>query len=237
MLGKCAWITPDHPRAGGEHDFLRTQQTGSSPRWRGTHQVISAKLSPADRIIPALAGNTRTTLEFASDNETDHPRAGGEHYARDLPRNEGAHATSDHPRAGGEHALSSRRRRYVRPDHPRAGGEHGRLRTNPVSLLPTDHPRAGGEHKAGSMIQSYPEIARIIPALAGNTRVHTSASPFRHDPDHPRAGGEHWDLHRCRRPGLSRIIPALAGNTWTCGIIGRSADASGPDHPRAGGEH
>ena len=54
----------DHPRAGGEHDFLLDgldESSGTSPRWRGTLAFVAG--GPAGpRIIPALAGNTVVKL-------------------------------------------------------------------------------------------------------------------------------------------------------------------------------
>ena len=72
-----------HPRACGEHG-LRARQSlsgsGSSPRMRGTPHP--ARYQPADgRFIPAHAGNTASTRTMLVP-DTVHPRACGEHLAR-----------------------------------------------------------------------------------------------------------------------------------------------------------
>jgi len=113
---------PDHPRAGGEHDFGPIPfdpANGSSPRWRGAHPLLSRHRDD-HRIIPALAGSTQSTFRCAP-------------------------ATSDHPRAGGEHAA------VVVPDRdrqriiPALAGSTAHLPRGHLSA--TDHPRAGGEHR------------------------------------------------------------------------------------------
>ena len=52
----------DHPRVGGEHDMHQDRVLllpGSSPRWRGARLGV-VEAAVGDRIIPALAGSTRT---------------------------------------------------------------------------------------------------------------------------------------------------------------------------------
>ncbi|EGO93877.1 hypothetical protein APM_3480 [Acidiphilium sp. PM] len=71
-----------HPRACGEHmarSQLRENQTGSSPRLRGTLWEY-AFFVLLIRFIPAPAGNTRSHLWHTS-RATVHPRACGEHKA------------------------------------------------------------------------------------------------------------------------------------------------------------
>ena len=137
---------PDHPRAGGEHGrfaSIHYATPGSSPRWRGTRGA-PVRSSDFYRIIPALAGNTYRFL-WGPVITTDHPRAGGEHYA---PVARVEHPTGSSPRwrgtpcriiaypyvrriipalAGNTSALAVRQHRLS--DHPRAGGEHSFLAT------------------------------------------------------------------------------------------------------------
>ena len=116
--------TPVHPRAGGEHDgqpIAAVVDSGSSPRWRGTHAFVPERFHPV-RFIPALAGNTRA-VALGSRPRPVHPRAGGEHAAcplhpsftrRFIPALAGntdggthrPHASVVHPRAGGEHEAA-----------------------------------------------------------------------------------------------------------------------------------
>ena len=114
-------------------------------------------------------------------------------------------------------------------------------------------------HKAGSspLSRGIPidinycyNIARIIPALAGNT-VWTLLNTFDFR-DHPRSRGEYADciypypyypgsspLSRGIHPnfavrhGERRIIPALAGNTFCCPLM----QSIWKDHPRSRGEY
>ena len=70
----------DHPRMRGEHHraWLRSSaDAGSSPHARGTqHDELSEHVAPG--IIPACAGNTRTSDTHAT-YPRDHPRMRGEH--------------------------------------------------------------------------------------------------------------------------------------------------------------
>ena len=70
----------DHPRGCGEHqssDIVRLNASGSSPRMRGTQNLLRW-FHRYRRIIPADAGNTgdRNTLAQVVG---DHPRGCGEH--------------------------------------------------------------------------------------------------------------------------------------------------------------
>src|SRR5674476_161928 len=70
-------------------------------------------------------------------------------------------------------------------DHPRSRGEHNQ----PQTLLPFQQgssPLSRGAHVHGTL---WHPPARIIPALAGSTEVHTGAACDRWD--HPRSRGEH----------------------------------------------
>ena len=62
--------TRDHPRACGEHEHLMSIKDsggGSSPRLRGTHDVVGVRERPVG-IIPALAGNTAVTTPTESNS-------------------------------------------------------------------------------------------------------------------------------------------------------------------------
>jgi len=77
-----------HPRARGEHvkSFVASScSSGSSPRARGTREVLRGELV-LERFIPARAGNTLARARSAPQSPV-HPRARGEHRNRvtDLP--------------------------------------------------------------------------------------------------------------------------------------------------------
>ena len=134
-------LSGDHPRACGEHiaDAIPgASGKGSSPRLRGTHDVVQG-LPLVRGIIPALAGNTcRPAIHHH--RSWDHPRACGEHRrqcgAFDLtagssPRLRGTrHAVGAVapfagiiPALAGNTALQTHRL-WAGGDHPRACGEH-----------------------------------------------------------------------------------------------------------------
>ena len=193
----------DHPRACGEHFLIGRRlriAPGSSPRMRGT--LVVADLDSAIRgIIPAHAGNTR----LRSGDSTfswDHPRACGEHqpgHVKDVrlqgssPRMRGT-LTIEHAvvvSAGIIPAHAGNTRPMVSPcskhrDHPRACGEHS---------LPswTSSNRWGSSPRMRGTLTicrgMFPRKG-IIPAHAGNTRVHELCCQVQGD--HPRACGEHW---------------------------------------------
>ena len=213
---------------------------GSSPLSRGI-RLKSPSLSQRIRIIPALAGNTRSKKKVKH-SPTDHPRSRGEY---------GRHIDTQIYRLG-----SSPLSRGIRPPArylPRQAGIIPALAGNTVTQAVTlcsasDHPRSRGEYlreirdaaaNGGSsplsrgirMIPTPSEwLGRIIPALAGNTAALDLPGTDRQD--HPRSRGEYdvAELSAAPLPGsspLSRgipgqparrrsgpgIIPALAGNT------------------------
>ena len=213
---------------------------GSSPRWRGAPASSGSGVTPC-RIIPALAGSTPSMVRVRP-LSTDHPRAGGEHCPSPRPANgqrgssprwRGALAVhlDRHHVAGIIPALagSTRRRRtrsHPRTDHPRAGGEH-RGPQQQQRLGVGSSPRWRGARFSGGCGACRP---RIIPALAGSTRMATHR--LERVPDHPRAGGEHAEERKQAMPSLGSsprwrgarsicldergetgIIPALAGST------------------------
>ena len=131
-------------------------------------------------------------------------------------------------------------------DHPRVCGEHSPQAQNLIIAV------GSSPHMRGTPLGLGYELARqwIIPAYAGNTRLHhASAQAVR---DHPRICGEHdaaadaWVKAAGSSPhmrgtlklklpafGNTRIIPAYAGNTRRNAPRIRQAW----DHPRICGEH
>ncbi len=131
----------DHPRACGEHPIQpRTTSApmGSSPRLRGTrfHGFIRGG---QNRIIPALAGNTRCSRS-ARDGSRDHPRACGEHHDKCMCLTT---CWGSSPRLRGT-LRASRSRKSSSGIIPALAGTTCRLTSRPISLR--DHPRACGEH-------------------------------------------------------------------------------------------
>ena len=134
--------TGDHPRACGEHTPVRSKLpsvSGSSPRLRGTpFELVRLVLDRG--IIPALAGNTRSS-STRHPVPWDHPRACGEHNQRTFaaepslgssPRLRGTHPvpTTRPPPTGIIPALAGNTTCMTAAsaptrDHPRACGEHG----------------------------------------------------------------------------------------------------------------
>ena len=131
-------------------------------------------------------------------------------------------------------------------DHPRSRGEY-RAKRCTFSQHIGSSPLSRGILNTNQIVQSN---TRIIPALAGNTRL--GKPQFRGSWDHPRSRGEYLSLvllysYWCGSSPLSRgiprldagyarkawIIPALAGNTTIAAVpaVGR------PDHPRSRGEY
>ncbi len=248
---------------GGEHQFCRHSErilNGSSPRGRGTQRFFRAVVN-CKRIIPAWAGNTSPDC-VASNDTTDHPRVGGEHFLIMLfmlcisgssPRGRGTRADVWGVCCMGRiipawagNTRSSRSEQLMQTDHPRVGGEHSETKL-PVPKVCGSSPRGRGTH--GRAAAEHAEN-RIIPAWAGNT----PAQPFQQvrQPDHPRVGGEHSKAvsskivdygssprgrgtltERLIRQKIGRIIPAWAGNTSP----GAKRGVLVTDHPRVGGEH
>ena len=148
-------------------------------------------------------------------------------------------------------ALAGNTRNGWRPrtpesDHPRSRGEY--FGSRPLCRLP-----AGSSPLSRGILSCPPLLSlqlRIIPALAGNTRLRLL--PLGPRRDHPRSRGEYaplcWPsrtesgssplsrgiLHPFHQgPYHDRIIPALAGNTGRPGLLFRGC----PDHPRSRGEY
>ena len=218
---------PVHPRACGEHlhRFLRREREGgSSPRLRGTRlgDLVDGVVA---RFIPALAGNTLTSVSVVM-RPPVHPRACGEHAL--MPAESGQPAGSS-PRLRGTHPPLRGRPAGIRFIPALAGNT---LPWRQSCGLPTVHPRACGEHedfllanmlKLGSSPrlrgtrgegQILADEGRFIPALAGNTATRRAWSAVR--AVHPRACGEHLAC------GMSPVMmsgssPRLRGTLDTVG--------------------
>ena len=253
----------DHPRSRGEYPVPKSvsgSTAGSSPLSRGI-RVGPLGRHQSVRIIPALAGNTPAEPRNAC-GSADHPRSRGE-YRRGF--GEVGVVTGSSPLSRGIPFPVVRRSGLVRIIPALAGNTHDPQR---VQRQPGDHPRSRGEYgngppalhgAAGSSPLSRGILGRgrrprtgerIIPALAGNTRLVSPSPP--HPEDHPRSRGEYtaltaWTYQAMGSSPLSRgiprsrasavtaagIIPALAGNT---GSPGSRRDAT-TDHPRSRGEY
>ena len=253
----------DHPRSRGEYSRNRIkfrQGAGSSPLSRGI-QIMHVRESLADRIIPALAGNTAAHVT-AGRHRWDHPRSRGEYWVQSVgmdscrgssPLSRGILRIPHRPSRLRRiiPALAGNTRPPINPgqsqrDHPRSRGEYavgGTQPREPRGSSPLSRGIQAGESTRGL-------TGGIIPALAGNTRqpgeqVHRCG-------DHPRSRGEYRadraealleqgssPLSRGIPRGLSciyrrrRIIPALAGNT----PISKSLVGMKSDHPRSRGEY
>ncbi len=202
---KRAAITPSavHPRACGEHVHLfaaRAARGGSSPRVRGTHQLAFA-LGPAERFIPARAGNTviRSASRLLSSGSSPRVRGTLEaillrvSFGRFIPARAGN--TSLHQRPGNVVSV-----------HPRACGEHV------VQLIGDAAPGGSSPRVRGTPLQLSRAVRRrrFIPARAGNT-ANADVTVKNSCGSSPRVRGTLEAI--LRRVALGRFIPARAGNT------------------------
>ena len=198
-------MRPVHPRSRGEHSTTGSMThtfTGSSPLARGTHSS-SAPTRPAQRLIPARAGNT-TSLTMAAAATAAHPRSRGEHFFSYLRTR---FLAGSSPLARGTLWVSlvcPRRTRLIparagntaaflppgpaHPAHPRSRREHGGAL---FFQAPTDgsSPLARGTHRIAF---NAPYWCRLIPARAGNTTVCMKSAPAM--TAHPRSRGEHGNV-------------------------------------------
>ena len=200
--GQLLLSAPDHPRSRGEYPTPTSKipgVVGSSPLSRGIRLGFGAVGDPV-RIIPALAGNTRSPGTGMS-SRRDHPRSRGE-YA--IPPCWLAHPDGSSPLSRGIQlilvtpqineriipALAGNTRGLPAPpephqDHPRSRGEY-------VWVARTDMPPLGSSPLSRGIRRSVPawlDVHGIIPALAGNT---TGSLPPSFSPeDHPRSRGEY----------------------------------------------
>ena len=173
---------PDHPRSRGEYAGTHADGwaiDGSSPLSRGI-PMRTARTSSRYGIIPALAGNTRTSSADRT-RCRDHPRSRGE-YLSSMSGASSWSGSSPLSRGIRHHQGRSGRQAGIIPalagntpgcvhvraatgDHPRSRGEYLRFAED-VDTLHGSSPLSRGIHLhvAGRGLQS-----RIIPALAGNT--------------------------------------------------------------------
>ena len=152
---------------------------GSSPLSRGIPARHPCR-GDGLRIIPALAGNTRSH-RVGWPIPTDHPRSRGEYPCLDLGVNL---SSGSSPLSRGIRWLRSRGRFFVgiipalagntsrsavmvsrRRDHPRSRGEYPPI-THPVRSRQGSSPLSRGIHYCSIYGDVRPGI---IPALAGNT--------------------------------------------------------------------
>ena len=172
----------DHPRSRGEYryfPFCTGRLYGSSPLSRGIRRLGEVSHRHR-RIIPALAGNTRSFPRGRVSSQ-DHPRSRGEYKVRRGGSSTGA-GSSPLSRGIRLELVVAAQGRGIIP--ALAGNTHDRNRLPPAS---EDHPRSRGEYQYqlqgifqhwGSSplsrgIQTFTSnivtTRRIIPALAGNT--------------------------------------------------------------------
>ncbi len=232
-----------HPRVCGEHKVCISHSTlisGSSPRVRGTHKIVS-EIKESGRFIPACAGNTNPTHP-RSDQSPVHPRVCGEHRVTDV---EVGNAAGSSPRVRGtraDPACARVRSRFIPACagntaaaceaswpgavHPRVCGEHGQC-IGKIRRVFGSSPRVRGTH---SHERQRHLPARFIPACAGNTG-HGRARPGS-SAVHPRVCGEHVTA-TTGTVTINRFIPACAGNTAECD----ECLLDGTVHPRVCGEH
>ena len=191
-----------HPRVCGEHDpaeASRVVEHGSSPRVRGTLS-LRKPVAELHRFIPACAGNTSAASKPGAACSV-HPRVCGEHcclviwgysVAGSSPRVRGTLAPEPELEAPERFipACAGNTRRSTAPlscrsVHPRVCGEHSNAGENDVSAVGSS-PRVRG---TPARPMRPPDVARFIPACAGNTRSPPSCS--RASTVHPRVCGEH----------------------------------------------
>ena len=230
------------------------------PRSRGEYRY-AALGGFAERIIPALAGNT-AIRQPGPGSSPDHPRSRGEYLLPHLrtridrgssPLSRGIPAARDRreeasgiiPALAGN-TLTSTTTSPVGRDHPRSRGEYARRRARNF------HSCGSSPLSRGILCSRFQFLVqtRIIPALAGNT--HGLNELLGASRDHPRSRGEYlstllagaamWGssplsrgipVDPARRRGHVGIIPALAGNT----PVGRCLGVEQWDHPRSRGEY
>ncbi len=155
-----------HPRGCGEHKttkVLTSTVNGSSPRVRGTHDIIH--LRPRNqRFIPAGAGNTCCSEGFSGSNSV-HPRGCGEHelILQNVPALSGSS-----PRVRGTLLWGILRLRLSRFIPAGAGNTiSGDYCSGSCSV----HPRGCGEHKR--VMKKYPRVIGSSPRVRGTRLTNT----------------------------------------------------------------
>ena len=212
----------DHPRSRGEYPAPRCDPnvpSGSSPLSRGI--LFAGRVQRVQqRIIPALAGNTRKGRSKPT-RTLDHPRSRGEYAGAVIhsPRHRGSSPLSRgiHTQENGEKATG----RII----PALAGNTPCTTTNTASF--TDHPRSRGEYetkRTGLWLRggSSP-LSRGILQQRREVVVFHGSSPLSR-------GILEWEG---LPESIDGIIPALAGNTSTS----RPKPVPATDHPRSRGEY
>ena len=190
-----------HPRACGEQQrqpYCQCQNTGSSPRLRGTESCCGC--CPAgSRFIPAPAGN-RSSQVASTPKSSVHPRACGEQLLskelRQLPPGSSPRlrgtgktsatepATSRFIPAPAGNSWSAEPFAARHTVHPRACGEQWSCPSPPDTSCGSSPRLRGTDHHRQHQRPDY----RFIPAPAGNSR--RPARPSSDRSVHPRACGE-----------------------------------------------
>ena len=155
---------------------------GSSPLSRGIRPGCRSRCR-SSRIIPALTGNTTCRHCWTS------PSQGSSPLSRGIPR----HPSHDFSDTGIIPALAGNTLRRVQHrilggDHPRSRGEYKIMKDRSV-YNEGSSPLSRGIPTPQSGLHG---IARIIPALAGNTSARRSACARTRD--HPRSRGEYASI-------------------------------------------
>ena len=194
------------------------------------------------RTIPTRVGSTCAVHENVV-HVTDHPHAGGEHFAMKLAE---MAKNGPSPRGWGAPRNANTMTADLRTIPTRVGSTNSAFMPN---ATPSDHPHAGGEHPGlatGWGIQLGPSPRgwgalyewnwgkcsdRTIPTRVGSTIV-VIPDGFA-EADHPHAGGEHV----CA-VGATRFISGPSPRGWGARSIARSNGTSGRTIPtRVGSTH
>ena len=192
----------DHPRSRGEYGcgvFGGEGALGSSPLSRGIQHPDRLGL-PGNGIIPALAGNT-VPAPSQQPPRPDHPRSRGEYghetaaadmaagsspLSRGIPvRVAWSHVTSRIIPALAGNTFAHASISTSKTDHPRSRGEYTTRQGHPSPQMGSSPLSRGIRRQA----REGRRLRRIIPALAGNTRLRRRGCWRRRD--HPRSRGEY----------------------------------------------
>ena len=183
------------------NDRPEVHRIGSSPRVRGT-QSCPDRLARGCRFIPACAGNTARVVATLPALPV-HPRVCGEHtgcigsigvITGSSPRVRGTRRKRFGARkllgfipACAGNTMAMHEQAWSATVHPRVCGEHGAI---PADGVP---PTGSSPRVRGTPGPDYQGVDtdRFIPACAGNTPSHISASAI--SSVHPRVCGEHGE--------------------------------------------
>ena len=205
---------------------------------RGKPRQVQSSGTPV-RIIPARAGQTRTTGR-PSPPATDHPRACGANLTGGRPDDTvggssprvrgklGSGALNELneriiPARAGQTIQASAPEAYA-PDHPRACGANW-LTSDMLGCRVGSSPRVRGKRPVEHVRGSH---TRIIPARAGQTTGAVVVAA--HNADHPRACGANRLLAYATR-WAAGSSPRVRGKRSKAGDKAKKST----DHPRACG--